>query len=280
MIKKPFQSYTSRWIPEGTDSMFISYKTFTTKCWWSRRLSQAAPPGGYLKAQIACSFHAKLFTTKCWCSRRLSQATPPGGYLKAQIACSFHEGFYNKMLVIKKTFPSYTPRWLPEGTDSMFISYKAFTTKCWWSRRLSQATPPGGYLKAQIACSFHTRLFTTKCWWSRRLSQATPPGGYLKAQIACSFHEGFYYKMLVIKKTFPSYTSRWIPEGTDSMFISYKAFTTNCWWSRRLSQATPPGGYLKVQIACSFHTRLLLQNVGDQEDFPKLHLQIYTWRHR
>ena len=107
----------------------------------------------------------------------------------------------------------------------MFISYKAFTPKCWWSRKLSQATPPGGYLKAQIACSFHTGLLLQNVGDQEDFPKLHLQVDTWRHRKHVHFIQGFYYKMLVLKKTFPSYTSRWIPEGTDSMFISYKAFT-------------------------------------------------------
>ena len=94
------------------------------------------------------------------------------------------------MLVIKKTFPSYTSRWIPEGTDNMFIFHIRLLLQNAGDQEdfQSQATPPGGYLKAQIACSFHIRLLLQNASAQIRLSQATPPGGYLKAQITYSFH--------------------------------------------------------------------------------------------
>ena len=120
------------------------------------------------------------------------------------------------MLVLKKTFSSYTSSRMPEGTVNMFIM-RHLLQKCWCSRRLSQATPPVGCLKAQLTFFNSYHDFTTKCWCSGRLSQATPPVGCLKA------HAGNIYillftglinvrlnstKCMVLKKTFPSYTSR------------------------------------------------------------------------
>ena len=86
------------------------------------------------------------------------------------------------------------------------------------SRRISQATPPGGCLKAQLTCLLPTtKLLLQKCWCSRRLSQAIPPVGCLKAQLTC-YYEALTTKMLVLKKTFSSYTSSRMPEGTVNIF--------------------------------------------------------------
>ena len=262
LIKKTFPSYTSRYIPEGTDSMFISYKAFTTQCWWSRRLSQATPPGGDLKAQITCSFHTRLLLQKCWWSRRLSQATPPGGYLKAQITCSiqFNSIQFNS---IQSLFPYKKCTNIKKHQNNKEQHMEEKT-----GRPIRPDDCPSPKRKKKYLQNIQ---ITT---WQSLTRQED------KTKNCAHFIQGFHYKILVIKKTFPSCTSRWIPEGTDDMFISHKAFTTKCWCSRSLSQATPPGGYLKAQIACSFHIRLLLKNAGDQDDFHKLHLQVETWWRR
>ena len=121
-----------------------------------------------------------------------------------------------------------------------------------YSRRISQATPLGGCLKAQLACLLHTtKLLLQKCWCSRRPSQATPPVGRLKAQLTC--------------------------------FNSYNDFTTKCMCSRRLSQATPPVRCLKAQKHLYFtihrfnqYEAKFYKMLGAQDDFPKLHLQVNT----
>ena len=72
---------------------------------------------------------------------------------------TYNEAFPTKMLVLKKTFSSYTSSRMPEGTVNMFI-IRYLLQKCWCSRRLSQATPPVGCLKAQLTCfnSYHCKV--------------------------------------------------------------------------------------------------------------------------
>ena len=160
---------------------------------------------------------------RLYCSRRISQATPPGGCLKAQLACLLHitRLLLDKMLVLKKTFSSYTSSRMPEGTGSGNIYILLFTglimrlnstTNCMvlCSRRLSQAAPSGGTrnvsvgaLRGQNAILWeqkskkHCRTWMTDFghffFWrgGGGMSHAapppmppltTPPGEYLKAQ--------------------------------------------------------------------------------------------------
>ena len=102
---------------------------------------------------------------------------------------TYNWAFTTKMLVLKKTFSSYmyTSSRMPEGTVNMFI-IRHLLQKCWCSRRLSQATPPVGCLKAQFTTCFNS-------------------------------YNVFYYKMLVLKKAFPSYTSCRMSEGTGNIYI-------------------------------------------------------------
>ena len=100
---------------------------------------------------------------------------------------------------------------------------------------------------------FLYKAFSTKYMCSRRIPQATPQGGYLEVQKKLFFK--FYIRLLVqiyvLKKNFPSYTSGWIPQGTVAML---NGIIIRKW-------------------------RLLLQNVSAQEGFPKLYLQVDTWRY-